>query len=229
MQIRDTGLAALAVAGFGLWLCLSPSAQAEPNKTTAKPSSDAPIVLSKFNKHKTHASAATKSSSKTKSRSAQARHGAKLADAATRGKSANSDEALKKLAALPSVANARAELTGGNLQARADDDARNLAAADDNEIVIMNGVQIAAADQLNDIDRALGDDKTEVKADDVPIASPSPAPPSGRIIKAVPSGERHMFTNEQSNPWSNSSLIGKIFVAFGSLLTLASAARLIIA
>lgn len=223
MQIRDKRLAALAIAGFGLWLCLSPSAQAEPQKAAARTSSDAPIVLSKFNKHKTHASA------KTKSRTAHAKHGAKLADAATRGKSAKSDDALKKLAALPSVANARAELTAGNLQSPGDDDARNLAATDDNEIVTMNGVQIASADQLNDIDRAMAEDKTEVKADDVPVASPSPAPSSGRIIKAVPSGERHVLTNEQSNPWSNSSLIGKIFVAFGSLLTLASAARLMIA
>ena len=223
MQIRDKRLAALAVAGFGLWLCLSPTAQAEPQRTTAKSSSDAPIALSKFNKHKTHASA------KTKSRSAYAKHGAKLADAAARGKPTKSDDALEKLAALPSVANARAELTAGNLLSRSDDDARNLAATDDNEIVTMNGVQIASADQLNDIDRAMAEDKTEVKADDVPVASPSLAPPSGRIIKAVPSGERHLLTNEQSNPWSNSSLIGKIFVAFGSLLTLASAARLMIA
>jgi len=227
MQIRDKRLAALAIAGFGLWLCLSPSAQAEPQKATARTSSDAPIVLSKFNKHKTHASA------KTKSRAAHAKHGAKLADAATRGKSTKSDDALKKLAALPSVANARAELTAGNLQSPGDDDARNLAATDDNEIVTMNGVQIASADQLNDIDRAMAEDKTqdktEVKADDVPVASPSPPPSSGRIIKAVASGERHVLTNEQSNPWSTSSLIGKIFVAFGSLLTLASAARLMIA
>lgn len=223
MQIRDKRLTALAIAGFGLWLCLSPPAQAEPTKTTAKTSSDAPIVLSKFNKHKSHASA------KTKSRAAHAKHGAKLADAAARGKSTKSDDALKKLAALPSVANARAELTAGNLQSPGDDDARNLAATDDNEIVTMNGVQIAAADQLNDIDRAMAEEKTEVKADDVPVVSPSPAPSSGRIIKAVASGERHMLTNEQNNPWSNSSLIGKIFVAFGSLLTLASAARLMIA
>ena len=223
MQIRDTGLTALAVAGFGLWLCLSPPAQAEPSSTTAKKSADAPIVLSKFTKQKTQAS------EKTKSRAAQAKHGAKLADAATRGKSTKSDDALEKLAALPSVANARAELTTGNLQSRADDESRNLAATDDNEIVTMNGVQIASADQLNDIDRAIANDKTEVKTDDIPIATPAPAVSSGRIIKAVPSGERHVLTNEQSNPWSNSSLIGKIFVAFGSLLTLASAARLIIA
>ena len=219
MQIRDKRLAALAVAGFGLWLCLSPPALAEPTKKTAKTSSDAPIVLSKFNKHKNNASA------KTKSRAAHAKHGAKLADAAARGKSAKSDDALKKLAALPAVANARAELTAGNLQSPRDDDARNLAATDDNEIVTMNGVQIAAADQLNDIDRAMA----EVKADDIPVATPAPAPPSGRVIKAVPSGERHMLQSEPGNPWSNSSLIGKIFVAFGSLLTLASAARLMIA
>lgn len=223
MQIRDTGLTALAVAGFGLWLCLSPPAQAEPSNTTAKKSADAPIVLSKFTKQKTQASA------KTKSHLAQAKHGAKLADAATRGKSTKSDDALEKLAALPSVANARAELTTGNLQSRADDESRNLAATDDNEIVSMNGVQIASADQLNDIDRAMADDKAEVKVEDLTVASPTPATSSGRIIKAVPSSERHVLTNEQSNPWSNSSLIGKIFVAFGSLLTLVSAARLIIA
>ena len=222
MQIRDKKLAAIAGAGFGLWLCLAPSAQAESSSGAAKRSADAPNVLSKFNTQN-HASV------KTKSHSARAKHGAKLADAATRGKSAKSDDALKKLAALPSVANARAELTTGNLQTRADDEASNLAATDDNEIVTMNGVQIASADQLNDMDRAIADDKPEVKTDDIAIASPAPAPSAGRIIKAVPSGERHSLTNDQGNPWSNSSLIGKIFVAFGSLLTLASAARLIIA
>ena len=222
MQIRDTGLTALAVAGFGLWLCFAPQAQAEPNNTTVKKSADAPIVLSKFTKQKKQTSA------KTKSQLVQAKPSAKLADAATRGKSAKSDDALKNLAALPSVANARAELTTENLQSRAEDDARNLAAIDDSDVVTMNGVQIASADQLNDIDRAMADNKTEVKTEDLTVAAPVPAPSSGRIVKAVPSGERHLLPNEPSNPWSNSSLIGKIFVAFGSLLTLASAARLII-
>lgn len=221
MQIRDKWLAALAVAGFGLWVGLSAPVQAEPSTTAKK--SDAPIVLSKFNKQKIQASA------KTKSQSAQAKHGAKLADAATRGKSAKSDDALTKLAALPSIANARAELTVGNALSPTDDEARNLAATDDNEVVTMNGVQIASADQLNDIDRAVAEDKTEVKADDVPATAPAPAPSSGRIVKAVPSGERHAFKGDDSNPWSGASLIGKIFVAFGSLLTLASAARLMIA
>jgi hypothetical protein len=91
----------------------------------------------------------------------------------------------------------------------------------------MNGVQIASADQLNDIDRAMTDDKTEVKADDT--ATAAPAAQQGRIIRAVPSGERHVFKNGDSSPWSSTSLIGKIFVAFGSLLTLASAARLMMA
>lgn len=215
MQIRDKGLVALAAAGFGLWIGLSAPAQAEPGTTTAK-KPDAPIILSKFNKQKTQASAKAKS-------------GAKLADAAARGKPAKSNEALAKLAASPSVANARAELTVGTSLSSADDEARNLAATDDNDVVTMNGVQIASADQLNDIDRAVADDKTEVKADDVPVAAPAPAPSSGRIVKAVPSGERHIFKGDDSNPWSGTSLIGKIFVAFGSLLTLASAARLMFA
>ena len=223
MQIRDKRLAALAVAGFGLWMCLSPPAQAEPNKTAAKRSSDAPIVLSKFNKQKTHASATTKS------KSAQSSRGAKVADAATRGKTSKSVDALKNLAALPSIANARAEFTTGDTLSRVDDEARNIAATDDNEIVTMNGVQIASADQFNDIDRAIADDKPAVKAEDVTVAAPTSAPSSGRIIKAAPSGERHFFKSDDSDPWSKMSLIGKIFVAFGSLLTLASAARLIIA
>lgn len=223
MQIRDTGLAALAIASFGLWICVSLPAQAEPNKTTAKKSSDAPVVLSKFNKQKTHVAA------KTSSKSVRHVHGAKLADAATRGKAGKSEDALKRLATLPAIANARAELTAGDTRSKAEDEARNISATDDNEIVTMNGVQIASADQLNDIDRAIVDDKPELKSEDVAVAVTAPAPTSGRIIKATPSGERHFFKSDDSDPWNKTSLIGKLFVAFGSLLTLASAARLIIA
>ncbi len=93
----------------------------------------------------------------------------------------------------------------------------------------MNGVQIASADQLNDIDRAIADEKPEARSDDVTVAAPAPAATPGRIVKALPSGERHFFKSDDSGPWNKTSLIGKIFVAFGSLLTLASAARLIIA
>ncbi len=223
MQIRDKGLAALAAASFGLWMCFSPPAQAESSSAAARKSADAPIVLSTFNKKKLLASA------KSKSHVARAKHGAKLADAAARGKLSKSDDALKKLAAQPSVANARAELTVGNLHSRDDDDARNLAAADDNDIITMNGVQIASANQLNDIDRAMATEKAEVKTEDLIAVAPVPAPASGRIVRAVPSSERQSISIDQSHPWSSTSLIGKIFVAFGSLLTLASAARLIIA
>lgn len=223
MRIRDKKLTAVAAVGLGLWMCLSVPAQSEPSTAGVKKSVDAPVELSKFNKRKTHAAA------RTKTKAAEARPRAKLSDAASRGKTAKSDDALDKLAVLPSVANARAELTAGNPLSSADDEARNLAATDDSEVVTMNGVQIASADQLNDMDRAVSDDKTEVKSDDVTSAVPAPAPPAGRIVKAVPSGERHVFRSDDSTPWSSTSLIGKIFVAFGSLLTLASAARLFIA
>ncbi len=227
MRIRDTRLAALAAAG--LWMCVAAPAQAacetanctKPNATTA----NAPIVLSKFTRQKSHASA------KAKSKSARAEHGAKIADAASRkmaAKSATKAGAQMDSSRLPpSVANARADFTTIDPGSRAEDQARNIAAADDNEIVTMDGVQIASADQFNDIDRAMADDKTELKADDTAVVGPAPAAASGRILKAVPSVERHVFAGDDPDPWSKTSLIGKIFVAFGSLLTLASAARLI--
>ncbi|MBI3698912.1 MAG: hypothetical protein HY242_00520 [Afipia sp.] len=221
MKIGTNGIAAIAAAGFGLLVGFSMPASAEPTSTTAKKSANAPVELAKFNKHKTHASV------KSKTKTAETKSGAKLADAATRGKTNKSADALDKLASSPSAANAHAELTAGNPLTQADEEARNIAAVDDGDVVVMNGVQIASADQLNDIDRAMTDDKTEMKADDT--AASAPAPQSRGVVKAVPSGERHILATDDRNPWSNTSLIGKIFVAFGSLLTLASAARLMIA
>ncbi len=228
MQNRNKWRALLAAAGFGFSACFAVYAHAEPIAASAKSVVDKPIVLAKFSKNKTHAEA------KKRTKTADVKHGAKLADAASRGKSANDDDGKGLPVLPPSVANANASLTRGNSQSFSqsvtDDEARNIAAADDNEVVVMNGVQIASADQLNDMDRAVGDDKTDLTADDASAAStPAPAAPSGRIIRAVPSTERHVFSNQDNDRWNKTSLIGKIFVAFGSLLTLASAARLIVA
>jgi hypothetical protein len=65
--------------------------------------------------------------------------------------------------------------------------------------------QLVASDQLNDLDRA---------------AATDPVPPSTGIIAAL--------TAHDDSPWSQTSLIGKIFIAFGGLLTAASAARMFI-
>jgi hypothetical protein len=76
--------------------------------------------------------------------------------------------------------------------------------------------QPAASDQLSEADRALPQDnqqKTVVAAVD---AQPRPAP----VMASA--------TNDSST-WDQTSLIGKIFIGFGALLTLASAARMFMA
>jgi hypothetical protein len=70
--------------------------------------------------------------------------------------------------------------------------------------------QLVASDQLNDLDRA---------------AATDPVPPStvGRSTGIIAA-----LTAHDDSPWSQTSLIGKIFIAFGGLLTAASAARMFI-
>jgi hypothetical protein len=114
-----------------------------------------------------------------------------------------------------SIANARA-------QALADDEARNYSALDSTDVVD-DGMKLASADQANSSDALPGNS---------PIVAQDAAPPStpGKILRPMPSGDRPVVkAADDGDPWSKTSLIGKIFIAFGSLLTLASAARLLIA
>ena len=76
--------------------------------------------------------------------------------------------------------------------------------------------RMVASDQLNDVDRAL-------------YETPSPAQPVA--IASNDSGEQRtvaMAGNDHSL-WDETSLIGKVFIAFGTLLTIASAARMFMA
>lgn len=111
----------------------------------------------------------------------------------------------------PSLANARAEMT-------ADAGVRVAGAANDSPIAVEakapeTNIQLVAADQVNEIDRAA---ENETKPQ--PTVKPAPVPLDAR--SAVVSSD---------STWDQTSLIGKLFVAFGGLLTLASAARLFIA
>jgi hypothetical protein len=77
--------------------------------------------------------------------------------------------------------------------------------------------QVVTSDQLNEVDRALQQanppaQKTVLAAAD---AQPRPAPV--------------MAASSDSSTWDQTSLIGKIFIGFGALLTLASAARMFMA
>lgn len=235
MRIRSAGFAAL-VAAAGIWVGFSgePAMAAKSTAKTAKAAktsvaaADRPIVLSKFKKQRAHAA--------KKSRTAQTKHARKAASKASSKakvlaqKSADKPPGENKVLAdanngLPvSVANARA-------QALADDEARNIAALDSTDVVV--GMKLAAADQLTDADRAATADAVvaqDLNAPAPPAVSPPPASaPSNKILRPVSTGDKPVLKTDDSDPWSKTSLIGKIFIAFGSLLTLASAARLLIA
>jgi cytoskeletal protein RodZ len=122
----------------------------------------------------------------------------------------------------PEVANANAQLAADTptaaaasaMTGRAND---NVQAAADNTAAPNAESEVVAPDQLNDIDRALQQDnapaqKVLIAATD---AQPRPAPV--------------MASSQQSSAWDQSSLIGKIFIGVGTLLTLASAARMFMA
>jgi hypothetical protein len=122
---------------------------------------------------------------------------------------------LNPAALPPLVANANAQLAAANLPAesaramttRANDIVQ--AAADESQVV--------ASDQLNDVDRALHDDTPRQTT----LAMASAEAP-GATARPVTAGS-------ESTSSDQASLIGKIFIACGALLTLASAARLFLA
>jgi hypothetical protein len=117
----------------------------------------------------------------------------------------------------PSVANANAQmlLAGVQISAVAAIPSGNDVAAtapenpastrSDNETVV------AAADQLNDVDKALQEGSPPAAAASPPTATAA----------AAATGDNSV--------WDQTSLIGKIFIGFGALLTVASAARMFIA
>ena len=79
--------------------------------------------------------------------------------------------------------------------------------------------QTAPGDQLNASDRAAQPD--DVKAPVVVTQSQQPDTP---VVHASP-----VVAGSQNASWDETSLIGKIFIGFGALLTVASAARMFIA
>lgn len=230
MRTRIAGLAALAAAA-GIWMSVSgePAMAAKSAAKTSVAAADRPMVLSKYKKKRAHVA--------KKSQTSQTRHARKSASNAspkvkvlaqksadkppTDGNKAVADTSKSELP--PAVANARA-------QALADDQARNISALDSTDVV--DGIQTSAAEPANG-GEANSANNTLVAQDTAaaPVAvAPLPEQPaSGKIIRPMPSGDRPVFKTDDSDPWSKTSLIGKIFIAFGSLLTLASAARLMIA
>ncbi|KRR15756.1 hypothetical protein [Bradyrhizobium retamae] len=128
------------------------------------------------------------------------------------------------------LANANAQMTAADAPA---DSAKGMSAAmsEKANTVLQSAVDkpadaeapadatVVASDQLNDVDRALQATAPEDSATQtVSMASTKPA-----------SEAPDQAANNESSTLDKTSLIGKIFIAFGALLTMASAARMFMA
>ncbi|KYK48232.1 hypothetical protein A1D31_00505 [Bradyrhizobium liaoningense] len=223
-MMKASARAALIVLA-GLFLLFGGIAQAAPN-SAASNKTDSADQQADTAKHRRQDSRRT-SSSKTTQKSddkADRKGAAARADEARNGNK-NDNKAGSEVPVSsqmpPEVANANAQLATDTPTAaaasamtnRAND---NVQAAADNTNVAPAESQVVAPDQLNDIDRALQQETPGQKAVIAATeAQPRPAPV--------------MASSHQSSAWDQSSLIGKIFIGVGTLLTLASAARMLMA
>jgi hypothetical protein len=221
MIIKASGRPALILA-TGLFVCFAGPSRAATGadgataNSNAKNAAAAPAALHKTLRH----------GSRHRKSYAHARFHRVGSNPAEDTKAAAADVAADNSAAMPdlppSVANANAQLPfpgagGGNartMPAWATDVAQ---AMPDNPAGAKAGneTRIVAADQLNDVDRAL-------REGTAPAAAPVTAP-------ANPPAAPVAASSRESSTWDETSLIGKIFIGFGALLTMASAVRMFIA
>jgi hypothetical protein len=123
----------------------------------------------------------------------------------------------------PTVANANAQLAptdspADSARAMSERVTNILQGIPDESADAPAGTPVVAADQLNDVDRALH----EAKAPVTPVALASADAP-------MPASAAVAASNGDNSTWDQTSLIGKIFIGFGALLTMASAARMFMA
>lgn len=223
MIIRASGRPALILAA-GLFACfagVSPVTAADADSTATASKSDSATVAkpakqgSRHSKQDENRKAASKSSDTGKAA------GGDVADAAGGTPSA-----------MPAwVANAHAQVTpdapADNANGMAMKANTLLTAEKPAEAQSPADAQVVASDQLNDLDRALqqqNQSEPAAQAPSPPSAQPQPQPVAMAIARPAPA-----LASSDSSTWDQTSLIGKIFIAFGALLTMASAARMLIA
>jgi hypothetical protein len=217
MIIKASGRSALILL-TGLFVCFAGPSQAATSADDAAADSEkaaaAPVALHKNLRHARHHSKHT----------AHGKFHRVALKTAGHRKAAATEVAANNSPALPDiplrVANANAQLPFpgapvGNtqaMQARAND---LLQAAPDSppEAKPDTETLVVAADQLNDVDRALHASNSPAATPVIPSANPPAA----------------LTSSQDSSTWDETSLIGKIFIGFGALLTMASAARMFMA
>lgn len=214
MIVKASARSALILAA-GLFVCFAAPSQATPDADKATASSRtesagaATAAHGKYAKRGSHhwKKYAHRKSSRAALKSSTGKKATDVAD----------DNGEPSITVPPSVANANAQLVSAEapdsaramsakastiLQAAADKPADTQPAAES---------QVVSPDQLNDVDRALHEAR--------PLALASAEAP------AAPA----MARSKEDSTWDQTSLIGKIFIGFGALLTMASAARMFMA
>jgi hypothetical protein len=233
MTIKASGRSALILA-TGLFVCFAGPSQAAGSADNATASSKpesaagAPLALNKYTTRRSRQgkSYAHRKSNKMALRSSIRKKAAAphvAADPRDNSTALPPPMAVAPMASStalpPSVANANAQMASADMQfgnakamsARAND---ILQAAPDNsnDNQPAAGAPVVSADELNDVDRALQEGKT-------PAVTFAMAPADAPV----------MASSNESSTLDQTSLIGKIFMGFGALLTMASAARMFMA
>jgi hypothetical protein len=225
MNYKASGRSALIITA-GLWMCFAgpmrateSAARASDSAAKTESAAGAPVALNKFTKHR------------SKKQAAVSRKPEKVAAKPADAKKADQTDAAQDDAASPnippSVANANAQLQTGDSPAdnalkvasvqadnalktaRQDDQAQNSAPSSANASAAT--AELVSPDQLNEVDRSISDDK-------------APAATLSMAVAQTPATVR-----SSDSTWDQASLIGKVFIAFGGLLTFASAARMFMA
>lgn len=218
-MMKASGRAALVVLA-GLLLLFGASVQAAPSSASTNPDGASKQAEAVKPGKQRHHSSRRHTDSKTAQKSDEKSDKTDAAPQAGEAKIDNKPStAVPASTQMPAeVANANAQLAAADtppaaaasaMTGRAND---NVQAAADNPAAPGAENQVVAPDQLNDLDRALQQDKPVVAATDT---QPRPAP--------------MMASSQPNSAWDQSSLIGKIFIGVGTLLTLASAARMFMA
>ena len=214
MIIKASGRSALILA-TGLFVCFAGPSQAAPGADNATASSrsekatEAPVALNKYAKRGSRhlKKYAQRKSSKAALKSPIGKKTTELAD----------DGGGRSTAIPPSVANANAQLASAEAPA---DSARAMSAKANTMLLAAADkpadTEVVAADQLNDVDRALQASKPAALT--MASAETTAAPVAPVMAKS-----------KEDSAWDQTSLIGKIFIGFGALLTMASAARMFMA
>jgi hypothetical protein len=227
MIIKASGRSALILA-TGLFVCFAgPTQAAGAADPAASAPAGAPIALNKYAKHTAHHTKklAQRKSSKVASKSPTDTKAAATDAAADDG---DNSSAIQPTEISPAVANANAQLASADTP---NDTAKAMAArassivqaAPDSQAnpqppanAAQDSTQVVSADQLNDVDRSLHESAAAV----TPVAMASADTPAPAATAAA---------SNESSTWDQTSLIGKIFIGFGALLTMASAARMFMA